>query len=163
MAMTLNVTAASDCFSQDLEDMDAALVDHLTRHEGDAPSQPAKPTAPAFYSKEDFAKNLPAWQKVIASGRKTAEDIISMAQTKHPLTEDQKAAVRKAPVAEDATPAVVAQAPDAVPYAYVAEALHKAANMDELDLAADLIGEVTNPTQRGELLAQYDAARAELI
>ena len=125
-----------------------------------------KPAAPAFYSKEDFAKNLPAWQKVITSGRKTAEDIISMAQTKHPLTEDQKAAVRKAPVAEDATPAVVAQAPaavTAVSYTYVADALHKAANMDELDLAADLIGEVTDATQRRALTETYDARRVELI
>ena len=166
MAMTLNVTAASDCFSQDLEDMDAALVDHLTRHEGDAPSQPAKPTAPAYYSKEDFSKNLLAWQKVIASGRKTAEDIISMAQTKHPLTEDQKAAVRASPVVEDAKPAVVAQAPadvSAVPYAFVADALYKATNMDELDQAADLIGQVADAAQRRELAETYDARRVELI
>jgi hypothetical protein len=39
MAMTLNVTAASDCFAQDLEDMDEALRDHLTRHEDDEPQQ----------------------------------------------------------------------------------------------------------------------------
>src|SRR3990167_2851492 len=90
MAMVLNVTAASDCFSQDLEDMDAALVDHLTRHEGDAPAAPA--TLPA-YTDEAFAKNLPAWRTMIESGKKTADQIIAMVSSKAVMSEEQKAMV----------------------------------------------------------------------
>lgn len=33
MAMVLNVTAASDCFTQDLEDLDSVLAQHLTEQE----------------------------------------------------------------------------------------------------------------------------------
>jgi hypothetical protein len=33
MAMVLNVTAASDCFTQDLEDLDTVLAQHLTEQE----------------------------------------------------------------------------------------------------------------------------------
>lgn len=36
IAMTINVTACGDMFGQDLEDMDEALRDHLTRHPQDA-------------------------------------------------------------------------------------------------------------------------------
>jgi hypothetical protein len=90
MAMVLNVTAASDCFSQDLEDMDAALVDHLTRHEGDAP---ATPDALPAYTDEAFSKNLPAWRTMIESGKKTAEQIIAMVSSKAVMSEEQKAMV----------------------------------------------------------------------
>jgi hypothetical protein len=124
---------------------------------------PAEVVAPAMYPDEAFSKNLPAWQKVIASGRKTADEIIAMAQTKHPLTDDQKATIRKAPVAEDAKPAAAAPAAVSnVSFAVVADQLNKAADMDALDAAADLIGEVADQAHRSELLAKYDALRAEL-
>jgi hypothetical protein len=94
MAMVLNVTAASDCFSQDLEDMDDALRDHLTRHTDDVPVTATPQTAqlPA-YTDEDFAKNLPAWRGLIESGKKTAAQIISTVSTKAALSEDQKALI----------------------------------------------------------------------
>lgn len=94
MAMVLNVTAASDCFSQDLEDMDAALVDHLTRHEGDAPTTPTPPAALPPYSDENFEKNLPAWRKLIESGKKTAEAIIKNVSLVAVMSEDQMEMVR---------------------------------------------------------------------
>lgn len=47
------------------------------------------------YSQHMFQKNLPAWQSLIASGKKTAEQIISTVSSKAFLTEDQKAAIRK--------------------------------------------------------------------
>lgn len=49
---------------------------------------------PAAYPAEDFERNLPTWRKVIESGRRSADDIIAMAETKGILTDDQKDAIR---------------------------------------------------------------------
>ncbi len=49
-----------------------------------------RPTYPA----EEFTKNLPKWQEVIASGRKTADDLIAMVESKAPLTEEQKQQIK---------------------------------------------------------------------
>lgn len=95
MAMTLNVTAASDCFAQDLEDMDEALRDHLTRHEDDAPANQgaaAAKTLPA-YTDADFTKNLPAWRGLIEDGKKTADQIIKNVSLIAVMSEEQKAMV----------------------------------------------------------------------
>lgn len=95
MAMVLNVTAASDCFAQDLEDMDDALRDHLTRH-GDEPGQqaPAGPATLPAYTDEAFQKNLPIWRGLIESGKKTADQIIQNVSKVSAMTEDQMAMVR---------------------------------------------------------------------
>lgn len=94
MAMVLNVTAASDCFSQDLEDMDEALRDHLTRHPDATPTAGAQePAQLPAYTDEDFAKNLPAWRGLIENGKKTAAQIIATVSTKAVLTEEQKALI----------------------------------------------------------------------
>lgn len=93
MAMVLNVTAASDCFSQDLEDMDEALRDHLARHPDDAPAATPEPAQLPAYTDDDFAKNLPAWRGLIESGKKTAAQIIATVSTKAVLTEEQKALI----------------------------------------------------------------------
>jgi len=64
-----------------------------------------KPELPA-YSAEDFTKNLPAWTKVVASGKKTASALLAMLQTKATFSEEQKAQILSLkPAAEDATPA----------------------------------------------------------
>lgn len=95
MAMVLNVTAASDCFAQDLEDMDDALRDHLTRH-GDEPAQqtPAGSVPLPMYTDDAFAKNLPIWRGLIESGKKTADQIIQNVSKVSQMTEDQMAMVR---------------------------------------------------------------------
>jgi hypothetical protein len=93
MAMVLNVTAASDCFSQDLEDMDDALRDHLARHErrhrrrrsSSKPSAKCGPTKPS-------KSKLPKMLKAIANGKKP-EEIIAWAESKGALTEQQKARI----------------------------------------------------------------------
>lgn len=55
------------------------------------------------YPDDDFAANLPKWQAVIESGRKTADEIIAMVSTKGTLSESQKAAIYDcAPVEPDA-------------------------------------------------------------
>lgn len=56
-------------------------------------SQP--PALPA-YPAEDFATNLPKWAAVIASGRKSADDIIAMVESKGTLTDEQKQQLRNA-------------------------------------------------------------------
>jgi len=45
------------------------------------------------YKDEDFKKNLPDWKKLISGGKKTPEQVIATVQNKHPLTEEQKAAI----------------------------------------------------------------------
>jgi len=114
---------------------------------------PATPAAPTTYPQDQFDKNLPAWRKVIADGRKTADQIISMANSKHPLTEEQKATIKAAPPKPDAP---------VVTYAMVAEKLHAAADADALNVAGDLIGEVSDGEQRKELSALYDQRLNEI-
>lgn len=82
VAMTLNVTAASDCFTQDIED----LPEHL-RDEDD---QPAPAVAKTAYSDDAIKKNGPAWTSLVKSGKKTTAQIIATIESKSTLTEAQK-------------------------------------------------------------------------
>lgn len=111
----------------------------------------APPPPPATYPEDQFKTNLPKWREVIAAGRKTPDQIIAMARTKHPLTDEQVAAIKASP-AKPAGPT----------YAHVAEQLTKAANDDALAIAADLIKDVADQAHRTELNALYDKRRAEL-
>lgn len=54
---------------------------------------PARPEKPA-YSDTEFAKNLPAWRDLIDSGKKTADQLITMLQSKATFTPEQLAAIR---------------------------------------------------------------------
>jgi hypothetical protein len=45
------------------------------------------------YPQDKFEKNLPGWRDLIAKGNKTVEQIIATAESKHPLTDDQKKAI----------------------------------------------------------------------
>lgn len=124
-------------------------------NDGDTPvgrqSQPKTP-----YPTEAFAKELPGWQKLIAGGKKTADQIITMAESKHPLSDDQKAAIRK----------TSAQAADnaghGVTYAQVEHNLTAAKDVEVLALAADLIGEVADPDERAKLTELYKKRQGEL-
>jgi mono/diheme cytochrome c family protein len=151
MAMVLNVTAASDCFAQDLEDMDEALRDHLTRHGEATPAQAEQPAGPSVWPDDVFAKKLPTFLAAIAKG-KTAVEIIAWAETKGALTEAQKAAIR-GPV-QDAQPPIT--------YAAVADAIQKAQNREALYLAADLIKSVADEPQRVELTAMFEQRDQQL-
>lgn len=100
MAMVLNVTAASDCFTQDLEDLDGVLAQHLTGAE----DQP-EPKAPTTWPAEAFDKQAPRWAKAVAEGLKSATDILAMARSKGAMTTEQEAqilAMKKAPAPEPA-------------------------------------------------------------
>lgn len=62
-----------------------------------APAQIAAPARPERepYPAEKFATNLPQWHAVIAAGKKTADDIIAMVQTRATLSDEQKRQIRE--------------------------------------------------------------------
>ena len=97
------------------------------------------------YPQEQFDKNLPAWRDVIAKGRKTPDEIIAMAQTKFPLTDEQKKAVRASQV--DTKPAVTA--------GDISKRFDDAQDVDALNEAAALIDAIADPVARKELDTEY--------
>jgi hypothetical protein len=123
---------------------------------GDAPRPTPAPVVATPYPDELFKKNLPAWRALIEQKKKTADQIIAMAHTKHPLSEAQKAQIRGEQPAQQKTDAPV------VTFAQVAEAIVKATDTDKVAEAEDLIGAVADPEQRTELVAKAAARRAEL-
>jgi len=161
IAMTINVTACGDMFGQDLEDMDAALRDHLTRHEGDdadQPDQPDQPQAAPVWPDDKFATQMPRWTKAITEGLRTNAEIITLAKTKGELTPAQKAQINaiKGPAPEAATGEIV------MTYAQVAQKLNDAKTLDKLAEAGSLIATVPDEGHRKELGALYDKRAAEL-
>jgi hypothetical protein len=112
MAMVLNVTAASDCFSQDLEDMDEALREHLAR-KGDEPGATGGPSgeggaaAKRPFTAESFTTSMPAFQKAINKG-KTPADVLATFEQFNPefeLSQEQRAAILALKPAADAAAA----------------------------------------------------------
>lgn len=57
---------------------------------------------PVAYPAADFTANLPKWRAAIESGKKTADAIIAMVESKGPLTDEQKAQIRAPFAAEQA-------------------------------------------------------------
>jgi hypothetical protein len=149
MAMVLSVTAASDCFAQDLEDMDEALRDHLSRHENDTPAQPDQPASPAVWPDEAFDKQLPKLLDAIAKGKPVA-DLIAWCETKGKLTEAQKAKLQPK-----------ADAP-AFTFAQVADRISKAGDADAVAIARDLIASIPDGEQRNELHALATARENDI-
>lgn len=148
IAMTLNVTAASDMFSQDLEDMEEALRDHLAHQDAEAPEQPA---APPTWPDDAFEKQLPKFRAAIAKG-KTADEIIAWAETKGQLTEAQKAKLRgAAPAAGEPD-----DAPAAPTYAALADRLTKCADQDTAVLILDE-GRSLPADQQADLQKLFDS------
>ena len=119
---------------------------------------PPPPPAPDFYAQEAFDKNLPAWTEMIESGKKTARNVINTVESKAKMSEEQKAVLQaikpKSPDVQDAQPKVS--------YAQVADALVKAADLDQLADAGDLIGAVADESQRAELRAIHGRRMTEL-
>jgi hypothetical protein len=89
------------------EVMDAPTERHM------GPVDEVKPEASAlpFYAAADFEKNLPAWTKLVADGKKTAQALLATLSTKAQFTEEQKAMVlslKAAPPAPDPAPTTIA-------------------------------------------------------
>jgi phage recombination protein Bet len=123
-----------------------------------APMVEVVPKPPATYSQADFDKNLPTWRKAIEAGKKTADQIIVMVESKAPLSDEQKATIRAA-----AAP----KKPDApeVSYAQVMDSLvaaQKAGDIEKLNEAGLLIGAVEGDGLRAELAQKYNAMREEM-
>lgn len=147
VAMILNVTAASDCFTQDIEDLPEELRPSVDTDTGEI-----RKKEPQIYPVEEFNKLFPAWEKLIQSGKKTPEQIIATVQTKGTLTAEQQATIK----------AVVKVEKTTITFAQVAEALNKSTTIGELDVGADLIGSIENEIQREELGIIYNARKEEL-
>lgn len=56
-----------------------------------------RPAELPLYSETDFAANLPKWWDVIATGKRSADDLIAMLQTKARFTAEQLDAIRNPP------------------------------------------------------------------
>lgn len=152
IAMTINVTACGDMFGQDLEDMDEALRDHLTKHGEDGASPPAAEKKLPGQSAEEFARNMGIWTKVIRSKKKDVEGVLATVATVSSLTEEQIAAIRAIPA--ELEKAAAKPEADALPplvYQDVADALTASSTRAELDAAAALIPRVTDEQFRNEL------------
>ena len=69
-------------------------IERIEKDMGQLRECPPRPAEPAHYPDDDFEKNLPKWLDVIGSGKKTAENIIAMVETKGRLSEEQKTRIR---------------------------------------------------------------------
>ena len=133
------------------------------RHMGAADVVAPPPEAPKFYDPTEFDKNLPAWSRVIEAGKKTADDLIAMVETKGALTDEQKATLRAIkppqPDVQDVQPKDEAPA---FTYAQVADKLSAATDVEQLAEAGSLIGAVSNADHRAELVSMYEQRSAEM-
>lgn len=152
MQMRARSWALRDVFPDVLRGMPVAeeVMDYspVEREINPAPAAP-RVTEPQPYPAADFEKNLPAWRAAIAKG-KDPEQIIAMVGTKGMLSDEQKAAIRS-PVST----------PD--PAEKIRKAIEAAKDMDTLDVAGDLIGEITDEAKRAELSALYQRRTDELM
>lgn len=104
------------------------------------------------YEVASFENNLSSWAAAIASGRKTPDQIIEMIQTKATLTDEQKARIRKAvPTVTDASTGEVISAKS------IETQLDQAPDMDALNLAADLIRQITDDETAQHLRDVYES------
>ena len=168
MQMRARAFAIRDVFPDVLKGLACAeeVMDSPPRHMGAA--EVVTPVSPEFYPQATFAENLPKWHKVILDGRKTIDQIIAMANSKHPLTDQQKQAIRAVPIENDpdaATPtpeqAATGIAPN-ITLAQVKAQLQAASDIDALYIAADLIDSVANPDSRRDLDAIFQTRQLEL-
>lgn len=145
-------------------------IDNPERDIIDGGDQGGEEKKPEPYPQEQFDKNIAGWHKLIVTGKKTADQVIAMANSKAPLTEDQIKAIKNtsprsaegSAQASDGGTAGAAAASNVVTFAQVEASLLKSKDLDVLSVAADLIGEVADPAQRTELTAIYNKRKEEL-
>lgn len=89
--LCLTATAASDIFTQDLEDLDETLRDHLTRGGVEPEAGESKPKGKTLpdYPGERMAKNKASWSASFADGSETAEAVIAELQQSFTLSQVQ--------------------------------------------------------------------------
>lgn len=76
------------------------VIEGQTVPQQSAPALAAPDELP-LYSDADFGENLPKWWTLIASGRKSADDLIAMLQTKARFTAEQLNQIRNPPRDEE--------------------------------------------------------------
>lgn len=171
LAMVLSVTAASDCFAQDLEDMEERLRQHLTSTGDEPPGQPEQQTQKKAFPEESFAASMPAFQKAINKGKTTADVLATFEQfnPEFALSQAQRDAILSLKPAGAAAAATTAPAKDhaqdvtpKLTYATVADKITKAISLDVLATAEDLIAQITDEQQRADLQALVVDRRANL-
>ena len=107
------------------------------------------------YPDDQFAKAFPSWEKAIKAG-KSPDEVIKTAESKFPLTDEQKAKVRSVSVDK---PNFTAEQIEAQK---IEKAIKSASDIDVLDVAGDLISSLTDEAARNGLTALYQARRDEL-
>jgi hypothetical protein len=98
--MRARAFALRDAFADVIKGM-AIAEEMMDIQSGDAQTTVTVRVEPAPYPAEDFNKNLPTWLGVIADGRRSADDIIAMAETKGRLSDEQKSKIRGESVADE--------------------------------------------------------------
>lgn len=79
------------------EQADARVIDEpAPRAPEPAPVAVVRLTPPErqAYPADEFAANLPRWRAAITAGKKTADDMIAMVETRGTLTDEQRAQIR---------------------------------------------------------------------
>lgn len=71
MAMVLNVTAASDCFTQDIEDLDGVLQEHLADHDAGGEVGPSAVQMPERKSARTEGERVPTHTATQAAAHST--------------------------------------------------------------------------------------------
>ena len=85
--LTLTATAASDIFTQDVEDLPEEIRERAEVHQSGPRELPPYPDA-------DFETNLPKWRALILEGKTTADAVIAKVESKATLTEAQREQIR---------------------------------------------------------------------
>lgn len=134
-----------------VDEMEGRVLEHDVTPE--PPKQPAESELKGVpdYSDEAFEKNLPVWTKLILSGKKTAYELMLMITTKGRLSTQQKQTLM-----------AIKAAPTEVTFEQVAKKIEAAVDIDLLDAAADLIGEVADQKQRADLTTLYYQCKTKI-
>ncbi|MCT6719470.1 phage recombination protein Bet [Acidovorax sp. K2F] len=111
-----------------------------------------EPAAPPTWPEDSFKARLPKWQAAVNTGS-DVEEIVKFARSKGALTAEQEAAIRALKPQEQQ------QSPN---FDQVAHQLRSAMDADALNVAADLIGSITDPAQQAELNAIYETRMDEM-
>lgn len=146
LANAIQMSDAADAGKRATLDGNFVVVDD------DNSDEEEQPKSLPFIPESEFSKDLTKWRNMIQSGKKSADEIIAMVQSRGQLSEEQIQRIRAPFPSESA----------AITFAQVASSLNKAKDMEVLEVAADLIGEVENPQQRAELAQIFEARKAEL-
>lgn len=145
------------------------------------PAASAGPATLPPYPADKFSFNLPKWRVAIATGKATAGAVIDKASTVGVLSAAQEQAIRapmepakQAPPQQpppsvtdvqpkgEAAPTEQMQQEPVVTEQQIGDRMHRAATLDDLYTAADLIGEVADPEGRARLTQFFDERKFAL-